>query len=73
MAPVTSEFNRDEFKIAFTNNGLNIYAVAAADEAIKDSGITFDNENIKLRTGVNVGVMCSDIPKLTDIILEAGK
>lgn len=54
-----------------------MFTMAACHEALEDSNLTEiiekSNDDIKLRTGVNIGVMSSNITKLTDILVDASK
>ncbi|EAR96536.1 3-oxoacyl-(acyl carrier) synthase II (macronuclear) [Tetrahymena thermophila SB210] len=68
--------NLKKWKVAFSTNNTNSYAMAAANEAIEDSGIQIllqNNESLQNQAGVNIGVMSSNISKLTEIVRETEK
>jgi 3-oxoacyl-[acyl-carrier-protein] synthase II len=69
------EFNADKILDAKEQRKLSdflIYAIKAADEAIKDSGIDLSNEELMIRTGVIIGSGIGGLSTINDnaIILK---
>ena len=45
MSPAHVDFPYEQWKLSFTNNNLNKFAMCAADEAIKDYGLDFGEQD----------------------------
>ena len=73
MAPVFEGFDFKKWRVPFTTNNTNMYAMAAVHEALENANLLellAENEKLREKTGVNIGTMSSNITKMTDILID---
>jgi len=72
IAPVHPSFDRKKYEVSVTKNLSNTFAMGAVDEALRDAN-WFPEERDELeRTGVNIGVLASNIPGLAASLTKVG-